>query len=166
MAISLIVCCPGAVTSISCQNHIMFTSSLDKTVRLWTIATGSVIKTIKSPAIFDEPILCMSLNNNAIAIGGSGGSVQVIQANDATLSILGSIILFPFSPSHNNPRSLSVCRFVCRLVSPSPHGSSTAKRSQASDSNPQARCRNHADVHQASTSRQTPRLWRRLTQAL
>jgi WD40 repeat protein len=60
----------------------MFTSSLDKTIRLWTIATGTVIKTIKSPAIFDEPILCMSLNNNAIAIGGSGGSVQVLPAND------------------------------------------------------------------------------------
>jgi hypothetical protein len=55
----------------------MFTSSLDKTIRVWTILTGSVIKTIKSPAIFDESILCMSLHSNAIAIGGSGGSVQV-----------------------------------------------------------------------------------------
>jgi WD40 repeat protein len=55
----------------------MFTSSLDKTIRVWTISTGSVIKTIKSPAIFDEPILCMSLHNSAIAIGGSGGSIQV-----------------------------------------------------------------------------------------
>jgi hypothetical protein len=69
--------CAGAITAISCQNHIMFTSSLDKTIRLWTISTGNVIKIIKSPAIFDEPILCMSLNSNAIAIGGSGGSVQV-----------------------------------------------------------------------------------------
>jgi hypothetical protein len=56
----------------------MFTSSLDKTIRLWTISTGSVLKTIKSPAIFDEPILCMSLHSNAIAIGGSGGTVQVL----------------------------------------------------------------------------------------
>jgi hypothetical protein len=64
----------------------MFTSSLDKTIRLWTISTGNVIKTIKAPAIFDEPILCMSLNNNAIAIGGSSGSVQVICATQAPLS--------------------------------------------------------------------------------
>jgi WD40 repeat protein len=55
----------------------MFTSSLDKSIRVWTISTGTVIKTIKSPAIFDEPVLCMSLHSNAIAIGGSGGSIQV-----------------------------------------------------------------------------------------
>jgi hypothetical protein len=79
----------------------MFTSSLDKTIRVWTITTGTIIKTIKSPAIFDEPILCMSLHSSAIAIGGSGGSVQVMTALlfRCFLSFLSPFVCFVFIDS-------------------------------------------------------------------
>jgi WD40 repeat protein len=115
----------GAITAISCQNHIMFTSSLDKTIRVWTISTGNVIKTIKSPAIFDEPILCMSLNNNAIAIGGSGGSVQVN---------LSAIITSPPSTFLNGPQvclpsgqSIASRKLDCRAITGATRGAASSR---------------------------------------
>jgi hypothetical protein len=99
----------------------MFTSSLDKTIRVWTITTGTIIKTIKSPAIFDEPILCMSLHSSAIAIGGSGGSVQVISAllGRSFIAFLSRLFCFLFIPRQlclPSGQSIATRKLDCRAI--------------------------------------------------